>query len=79
MQLPEQVFLTRRNLLTLLSKLDRAGSSSTLCSIVKNDDTHPKYPQSMPLIVITAVEDDDYYTDRSAGPVHPIDEARIVK
>jgi hypothetical protein len=73
----EHVYLTRRNLLTLISKLDRvkAGEESA-CTIVKTDTAHPKYPCS-DSIVVMAVEDEDYYTDREAGSVHPADEARI--
>jgi len=70
----EQLYLTRRNLLTLLSKLDRkrAGEMSH-CTLIKGDTVHPKYPISTP-IVVTALEDEEYYTDREAGPVHPKDE-----
>lgn len=74
----EQLFLSRRNLLTLLSKLDRkAEGSATACMIVKQDNKHPKFPQTMPMILVAAVEDEDYYTDRDPGVVHPTDEARI--
>lgn len=71
------VYLTRRNLLTLLSKLDRvrAGEHSA-CTVIKNDTTHPKYPCS-DRIVCVGVEDDDYYADREAGPIHPSDEAAL--
>lgn len=66
-----QVFLTRRNLLTLLSKLDRkANGEDTECTIIKRDNQHAKYPQTMKSICVTAVEDDDYYVDgRIAGAV----------
>lgn len=72
------IFLTRRNLLTLLSKLDRvkAGDDSTL-TIIKNDNQHSVYPQTMDSIHVTAVEDEDYYVDRSPGVIHPKDEAQI--
>lgn len=66
------VYLSRRNLLTLLSKLDRKKQGDmTACTILKNDDVHPTYPQSMPTIMVVGVEDDDYYKDRSPGAVHP--------
>ena len=74
----DQIFLSRRNLLTLLSKLDRAASGeATACTLIKNDFAHPVYPQSMLSIAVTAVEDDEYYTTRDAGEVHPSDEAAI--
>lgn len=75
----ERVFLSRRNLMTLLSKLDRADSGETACTIIKNDFTHPKYPQTVHQIIVTAVEDDEYYKDRCPGTFHPIDEANISK
>jgi hypothetical protein len=71
----EQVFLSRRNLLSLLAKLDRqARGGDTACTVVKYDTTHPKYPQTMDEIWVTAVEDSDYYFDRPAGEMHPLDD-----
>ena len=64
------VVLSRRNLLSLLSKLDRvAVGESSACAIIKRDDLHPVYPQSMREILVQAVEDDVYYADRKAGAV----------
>jgi hypothetical protein len=69
-----RVYLSRRNLLTLLSKLDRQRDGEpTACTLVKNDNVHPKYPQTMASIEITAVEDDEYYRSRHPGMVHPSD------
>lgn len=70
----ERLFLSRRNLQTLLHKLDRvrAGSHS-LCSIIKNDKLHPVYPATIGPVLITAVEDEVYYTDREPGMVLDID------
>lgn len=69
----QQLYLTRRNLLTLLSKLDRQKAGElTCCTIVKQDVLHSKYPCS-DVIVVTALEDVEYYTDRKAGEVHPAD------
>ena len=63
-----QVYLSRRNLLTLLSKLDRrAEGEFTHCTIIKNDTVHPVFPQSHAAIKVTAVEDGDYYIDRPPG------------
>ena len=70
----ETVYLSRRNLLTLLNKLDRQASGElTACTIIKHDHTHAKYPQSAPVIVVAAVEDAEYYDTREAGEVHPLD------
>ena len=68
----EQVYLSRRNLLTLLSKLDRnkVAPGSSACTIVKSDNAHPKFSQSMTDIAVTAVEDKDYYVDREPGEIH---------
>ena len=69
------VYLTRRNLLSLLSKLDRAkAGEQTACALIKNDNAHPVYPQTMKSIWVQAVEDDAYYIDREAGDVHPSDD-----
>lgn len=72
----EQVYLTRRNLLTLLSKLDRAASGDeTQCTLIKKDNLHSTYPQSMAAIRVTAVEDEDYYhLDRKPGAVDQRDD-----
>lgn len=69
-----RVYLSRRNLLVLLSKLDRkAAGEETACMIAKNDNTHAKYPQTMARIEVCAVEDDEYYTHRNPGMMHPAD------
>lgn len=75
------VYLSRRNLLTLLSKLDRlADGDDTACTIIKRDRTHKTYPQTMDSIVVCAIEDAEYYgsADRSAGAVHPKEEAQLL-
>ena len=70
-----KVYLSRRNLLTLLSKLDRRELGEyTQCAIIKTDTVHPVYPQTMKEIAVIAVEDSDYYIDRLPGQVHPADE-----
>lgn len=58
------VRLSRRNLLTLLSKLDRKrAGEDTYCAILKGDGT-----------LIVAQEDSPHYGERSPGVVHPLDE-----
>lgn len=70
------VYLSRRNLLSLLSKLDRrALGEETQCTLIKNDTIHPKYPCTEVTIVI-AVENSEYYSDREPGIVHPKDEPK---
>lgn len=57
-----QVNLSRRNLVTLLSKLDRvAAGESSACTLVKMDQGEP--------VMVTAFEDDVYYANREPGPV----------
>jgi len=74
----EEVYLSRRNLLVLLSKLDRkAMGEETACAIIKSDNTHPTYPQTMQQIKVVAIEDGEYYTDRGAGKIHPADEVGV--
>lgn len=74
-----QVYLSRRNLLALLSKLDRTRDGDpSECTVIKNDNTHARYPQSMQSIRVTAVEDADYYSDRPAGAMHPKDEPDVL-
>jgi len=69
-----RVYLSRRNLLTLLSKLNRrACGQKTECTLVKNDTAHPVYPQTMKSIEVVAVEDKEYYKERDAGLVHAAD------
>lgn len=59
-----QLILSRRNLLTLLSKLDRVKSGEhSLCTIIKPCGT-----------VVTAVENEVEYMNRKPGVVHPLDE-----
>ncbi len=65
-----KVFLTRRNLKTLLAKLDKnkicPGTSA--CTIIKSDTIHKTYPLTgADQIWVTGVEDEEYYIDREPG------------
>lgn len=64
------LFLTRRNLMTLLAKLDRvADGGESERTLIKRDNNHKTYPiTGADSVMITAVEDADYYTDRKPGP-----------
>lgn len=77
MSVPQnKVYLSRRNLLTLLSKLDRkAKGETTFCEVWKLDDQHPTM-SSTPTRII-AVENEDYYIDREPGDVVVADRERI--
>jgi hypothetical protein len=73
-----RVYLSRRNLMVLLSKLSRkANGEDTSCSIIKNDTTNLKYPQTIDKITITSVEDHDYYETRFPGDIHPNDDTSL--
>lgn len=67
----QTLYLSRRNLQTLINKLDRvrAGGSSA-CTLIKQDTVHPKYP-STDAVTVIAIEDETYYgtASRSAGEV----------
>lgn len=72
------LYLTRRNLLTLLSKLDRVkNGSQSERTIVKQDTAHAQYPCTH-ITTIVAVEDADYYTDREPGRALEADEPKHI-
>lgn len=66
-----KVFLSRRNVLTLLSKLARkAAGEETACALIKNDNVHPVYPQTMPHCVVKADESEQWFeSDHSTDEV----------
>lgn len=52
-----RVFLSRRNVKTLLLKLDsRAAQQFTNCAIYKNDNQQMMFAQSLPSILVASVE-----------------------
>lgn len=52
-----KLYLSRRNIQSLLNKLDRVASGDfSACTIIKRDNQHAKYPQTMESCVVTAVE-----------------------
>jgi hypothetical protein len=66
-----RLFLSRRNLLTLINKLDRNrnGGPKSACSLIFSPEPdHPRCPTNVE-ITVTAVEDDQKYLDRRAGRV----------
>ena len=55
----DHVYLSKRNVLTLLSKLNRlAEGEHTYCTLIKQDDRHSTYPQTMKRVSVTSVEND---------------------
>lgn len=74
-----ELYLSRRNLLTLLSKLDRAAvGMETRCAIIKHrqPDKDAPFNQTIDSVMVIAVEDEAYYgaQQRPAGPMHPLDD-----
>lgn len=83
MDFPKQkIYLSRRNLEALLSKLDRdAEGEETMCSIIKMKQPSPAYQQTMEAVMVIAVQDEDYYSSqgRPAGIMHPAEEEKLQK
>jgi len=59
-----KLYLSKRNIATLLEKLDgvRDGETST-CTIIKNDTAHPVYTQTVRRVAVTAAETQDAYVN----------------
>lgn len=75
-----KIYLSRRNLLALLSKLDRdSQGEETACTIIKHRQAAPQYQQTMATVAVIAVQDEDYYgaQERPAGEMHPSDEVKL--
>ena len=73
LQVNDVIYLSRRNLLALLSKLDRAeAGEETACTIIKYQAISNRYAQSMDECYVVAIEDEEYYgaQKRSAGTMH---------
>lgn len=67
----EKLYLSRRNITTLLQKLDsvRNGEISA-CTIIKNEFAHPVYPQTLRRIAVVAVEEHDRYLPGVSARLH---------
>lgn len=71
-----KLYLSRRNLQTLINKLDRLkAGEETKCTIIKFNE-RPSFPNSMDEITVVAIDDDKYYCDFSPGIVYPADEPK---
>ena len=74
----EQLFLSKRNLLTLLSKLERLEEGqTTACAIVKHANTMDPYCNTIDEIMVIAIPDELFYVNRAPGPMHPLDESNM--
>jgi hypothetical protein len=73
----ERVYLSKRNLLTLLSKLERfEKGEETKCAIVKHANPLDPYCSTIDEITVFAIPDEQYYTRRMYGEVHPSDDPK---
>jgi hypothetical protein len=68
------LYLTRRNLQTLLNKLDRNRQTpgASQCMLLKQNTLHSVYAIQEP-VMVQALEDEEYYKDRQPGLVHDRD------
>lgn len=72
------VYLSKRNLLTLLSKLERKErGEETACAIVKYANPTDTYCNTIKEITVIAVPDEKFYTNRAPGAMHPMDETNM--
>lgn len=73
---PPTLFLSRRNLQTLINKLDRnrIGGNSQ-CGLIKyyNKDDPKEFRQTEDCVFVFAVEDEEYYKKRLPGAILNID------
>ena len=74
----EKIYLSKRNLLTLLSKLERLErGDETACAIVKYANPTDPYCNTIKEITVIAVPDEKFYTNRAPGAMHHLDEANM--
>jgi hypothetical protein len=74
----ERLYLSKRNLLTLLSKLERLEEGqNTVCAIVKYANTTDPYCNTIDGIVVIAIPDELFYVNRAPGLMHPLDESNM--
>ena len=72
----KSLYLSKRNLLTLLSKIERfENGQETACSLIKYRNDKGQYVQTDDAVLVIAVPDSLYYSsqERAPGEVHPLD------
>jgi hypothetical protein len=73
----ERIYLSRRNLMTLLSKLDRfEQGQETKCAIIKYANPLDPYCNTVDEVMVIAVPDEKFYIKREPGAIHPLDQPR---
>jgi hypothetical protein len=74
----ETLYLSKRNLLSLLAKLDRQEQGEeTHCTIIKYRIEEDAVVNTMDACMVVAVPDEVMYANRNAGPMHHSDEKFI--
>jgi hypothetical protein len=77
-EMNERIYLSKRNLLTLLSKLERfEAGDQTACTIVKYANPRDPYCNTIDEVAVIAVPDEFFYVNRQPGPMHSKDEAKM--
>ena len=71
----QHIYLSRSNLHTLVSKLNRAAAGETsACAIIKyRNKCDEPFAQTINEVTVHAVEDNAYYANRPAGEMLPVD------
>jgi hypothetical protein len=71
----ERIYLSERNLRSLLNKIERfKQGDTTQCTIIKYANPLDPYCQTVEAIEVVAIPDDRYYTARKGGKMHPLDD-----
>lgn len=76
----ETLYLSERNLRTLLSKLERRKNGEpTAGTLIKHKSLSEAFQQSMDAVMVVAVLDEEYYPalDRQPGFVLPVDDPNL--
>ncbi len=75
-----RIYLSKRNLLTLLSKVERfEKGEETKCSLIKYKNELDPYCMEIggeDSVMVIAIPDEKYYVGREAGTVHEKDEPK---
>lgn len=72
----KKIYLSKRNLQVLLSKVERfEAGQETNCAIIKYNNHLDPYNMTIneDCVMIVAVPDKQYYVNREAGVMHPLD------
>lgn len=76
----ETIYLSRKNLEILLSKLNRQlDGEKSECTLIKYKKPNTNFCQTMDICNVVAVENSVYYKDQGITPgmMHPLDEIKV--